>query len=92
MSNTQIIPGERIERAIYLIRGGKAMLDRDLAKLYEVQTGALNQAVRRNRERFPEDFMFQLGRTESLLLQNEIANGLDCTPYVRQKQLPMVIG
>ena len=60
MSNINLISIESIEQAIYLIRGQKVMLDRDLAKLYEVQTGALNQAVRRNRERFPEDFMFQL--------------------------------
>ena len=60
MSNTDLITGEKIEQAIYLIRGEKVMLDRDLAKLYGVMTGALNQAVRRNRERFPKDFMFQL--------------------------------
>jgi hypothetical protein len=47
-----------------LIRGEKVMLDRDLARLYEVSTAALNQAVRRNRERFPEDFMFQLTSSE----------------------------
>ena len=64
MSNTNLISIERIEKAIYLIRGEKVMLDRDLAKLYEVPTGALNQAVRRNRERFPEDFMFQLTSAE----------------------------
>jgi hypothetical protein len=60
MDNTTLISIERIEKAIYLIRGEKVMLDRDLAKLYEVSTAALNQAVRRNLERFPEDFMFQL--------------------------------
>ena len=48
-----MIPVERIEKAIYLIRGEKVMLDRDLAELYEVTTAGLNQAVRRNRERFP---------------------------------------
>ena len=64
MNNTDLIPSERIEKTIYLIRGEKVMLDRDLAKLYGVQTGALNQAVRRNRERFPEDFMFQLTTLE----------------------------
>lgn len=51
---------ERIERAILLIRGHKAMLDADLASLYGVRTKALNQAVKRNRERFPSDFMFRL--------------------------------
>ncbi len=64
MSNTNLTSIERIEKAIYLIRGEKVMLDRDLAKLYGVLTGALNQAVRRNRERFPEDFMFQLTSAE----------------------------
>jgi ORF6N domain len=64
MSNTDLIPGERIEKAIYLIRGEKVMLDRDLAELYQVQTKALNQAVRRNLDRFPADFMFQLSEKE----------------------------
>ena len=56
------IPIERIEKAIFLIRGERVMLDSDLAALYEVTTKALNQAMRRNKERFPEDFMFQLTR------------------------------
>ena len=64
MSNINLISIERIERTIYLIRGEKVMLDRDLAELYEVQTKALNQAVRRNRDRFPGDFMFQLSEKE----------------------------
>jgi hypothetical protein len=64
MSNTNPISIERIEKAIYLICGEKVMLDRDLAQLYGVMTGALNQAVRRNRERFPADFMFQLTSAE----------------------------
>jgi hypothetical protein len=65
MSNTNIVSIEKIEKAIYVIRGEKVMLDRDLAKLYDVTTAALNQAVRRNRERFPEDFMFQLTAAET---------------------------
>jgi hypothetical protein len=64
MRDSIMIPVERIEKAIYLIRGEKVMLDRDLAELYEVTTAGLNQAVRRNRERFPGDFMFQLTRSE----------------------------
>jgi len=61
MKNTySIIPNEKIEKAILLIRGQKVMLDRDLAALYDVTTGALNQAVKRNLKRFPPDFMFQL--------------------------------
>jgi hypothetical protein len=64
MSDDQLIPTEVIERRIYLIRGQRVMLDRDLAELYGVTTGALNQAVRRNLDRFPEDFMFQLAKEE----------------------------
>ena len=64
MNNINLISIERIEKAIYLIRGEKVMLDRDLARLYDVSTAAFNQAVRRNRERFPEDFMFQLTPAE----------------------------
>jgi len=64
MSKTNLISIEKIEKAIYFIRGEKVMLDRDLASLYEVSTGALNQAVRRNRDRFPVDFMFQLTSAE----------------------------
>jgi len=62
------IPVERIERQIFLIRGHKVMLDNDLAELYAVPTKALNQAVTRNLERFPEDFMFQLTWEESRAL------------------------
>ena len=64
MKRSSLIPVEIIEKAIYLIRGEKVMLDRDLAVLYQVTTAALNQAVRRNRDRFPRDFMFQLTRSE----------------------------
>ena len=59
-----IVPVEQIERAILLIRGQKVMLDRDLADLYGVETKHLKQAVKRNVERFPDDFMFQLTREE----------------------------
>ena len=61
---TGVIPMERIERAILSIRGEKVMLDNDLAELYGVETKALNQAVKRNLNRFPPDFMFQLTKTE----------------------------
>ena len=65
------VPIERIENQIYLVRGQKVMLDTDLAELYQVFTKNLNLAVRRNKERFPEDFMFQLTEedAESLKLQ-----------------------
>ncbi len=55
-----VVPSELIERAIFLIRGRKVMLDYDLAELYGVETKILNQAVKRNMKRFPGDFMFQL--------------------------------
>ncbi len=54
----------QIQSLIYIIRGQRVMLDRDLAMLYEVETRALNQAVKRNIERFPENFMFQLTKEE----------------------------
>ena len=61
---TSIVPAERIESRILLIRGHRVMLDSDLAEVYGTTTKALNQAVKRNRERFPADFMFQLNRHE----------------------------
>jgi uncharacterized membrane-anchored protein YjiN (DUF445 family) len=59
------IPDERIIGKIYFIRGEKVMFDRDLAVLYEVETRILNQAVKRNVDRFPDDFMFQLNKKEA---------------------------
>jgi ORF6N domain len=66
----------QVERRIYFIRGEKVMLDYDLAALYGVETGALNRAVKRNRERFPADFMFQLDADEweGLRSQTGISN------------------
>ena len=64
MTDASVIPVERIERAILLVRSQKVLLDRDLAKLYGVTTKVLNQAVSRNRKRFPGDFMFQLSKEE----------------------------
>jgi hypothetical protein len=62
----------KLTRAILLIRGHKVMLDQDLAYLYGVATKVLNQAVRRNKSRFPEDFMFQLTREEASFLRSQI--------------------
>ncbi len=59
------VPIQLIERRIYLIRGQKVMLDRDLAELYQVKSIALRQQVKRNQDRFPEDFMFQLTEKEA---------------------------
>ncbi len=62
-----------IERRIYLIRGHKVMIDVDLAELYEVPTKRLNEQVRRNRKRFPEDFMFRLTKIEAEALRSQFA-------------------
>ena len=71
-----IIPVERIAAQIYLIRGVSVMLDYDLAELYGAPTKALNQAVTRNSERFPEDFMFRLSRQEiEAVNQSQIVTG-----------------
>ncbi len=92
MSNTHLIPIEKIEKAIYLIRGEKVMLDRDLAGLYEVETKALNRAVKRNLQRFPSDFMFQLTEDEADLLRCQIGTskkgrgGRRYFPYVFTEQ------
>ena len=66
------VPVERITSKIYLIRGMKVMLDRDLAELYGVETKVLKQAVRRNIKRFPEDFMFELTKSEEKSLRSQI--------------------
>ena len=65
------MPQESIERKIHLIRNKQVMLDKDLADLYQVPAKALNQAVKRNRERFPEDFMFQLTKEEYHSLRSQ---------------------
>jgi len=86
------IPVERIEKAILLVRGQKVMLDRDLAELYGVETGALNRAVKRNIQRFPEDFMFQIPdeEAERLRCQTGISKrgrgGRRYLPYVFTEQ------
>lgn len=71
VTSKSAIPAERIERRILLIRGHKVMLSPDLAELYEVETRVLVQAVKRNRERFPNDFMFQLTRAERANLKSQ---------------------
>jgi hypothetical protein len=70
---SSVIPVEKIERSIFLIRGHKVMLDRDLAHLYGVPTKVLNQAVKRNERRFPSDFMFLLTKEE----KNELVTNCD---------------
>ena len=72
----QIIPAARIAQSIHFLRGQKVILDFDLAQLYSVTTGNLNKAVKRNRDRFPADFMFQLTAEEAarLIFQFGISN------------------
>jgi hypothetical protein len=70
---TSLLPMERIHRHILLIRGQKVMLDHDLAELYGVSTGRLNEAVKRNLDRFPDDFMFRLSNEEAETLRSQIA-------------------
>ena len=89
-----LIPAERIERAILLIRGHKVMLDSDLAALYEVETKRLLEAVKRNIARFPSDFMFQLSDEEFSVLRSQFATsnvstgrgGRRSTPYAFTEQ------
>jgi hypothetical protein len=86
------IPDERIIDRIFLIRGRKVMVDRDLAQLYGVATRTLNQAVRRNSKRFPEDFMFQLTQEEleiwksQIVISNRERMGLRKSPLVFTEQ------
>ncbi len=87
-----IVPAEVIERRILLIHKQKVMLDSDLAELYGVETKNLNRAVKRNIERFPEDFMFQLSLHETELLKcqsgtsKEGRGGRRYAPYVFTEQ------
>jgi len=85
-----ILPVEVVERRIYSIRGQKVMLSPDLADLYRVETRALVQAVKRNMDRFPRDFMFQLTTKELALLKSQIVisswGGLRSRPYAFTEQ------
>ncbi|MBU1076734.1 MAG: ORF6N domain-containing protein [Spirochaetes bacterium] len=72
MNENEIIPVENIARKIYFIRKKKVMLDSDLAELYGVQTKVLNQAIKRNLDRFPDDFMFRLTEEEYKNLRSQI--------------------
>ena len=88
----QILPDETIISKIYMIRGKKVMIDRDLAELYDVETRVLNQAVRRNEKRFPEDFMFQMTKEEmddwksQIVISNSEKMGLRKPPLVFTEQ------
>src|SRR5262245_39569905 len=90
---TSLVPLERIERKIIMLRGHRVMLDRDLAELYDVETRELVQAVKRNLERFPADFMFQLSpaeldrwRSQFVMSNPELKMGLRRRPYAFTEQ------
>jgi hypothetical protein len=89
---TEIIPLERIQSFIFLIRGEKVLTDQQLAELYQVPTKVLLQAVKRNQERFPDDFAFQLTRQEVTILRSQIVTssfahgGRRYLPYVFTEQ------
>jgi hypothetical protein len=95
-SAVSVVPIERVERAILLLRGHRVMLDADLANLYGVETGALTRAVRRNANRFPGDFMFQLTKQEfdDLRCQNGMSSewgGRRYSPYAFVAMLSSVL-
>lgn len=91
-TNEVLIPIETITNKIHLMRGQKVMLDRDLAELYEVETGQLKRAVRRNIDRFPSDFMFELTKDElenwrsQFGISNSIKMGLRHSPMAFSEQ------
>jgi len=84
------VPTERIQKCIYMMRGRKVMLDNDLAGLYGVQTKVLLQALKRNIERFPPDFVFQLSASEFRILRSQIVTsswgGRRYAPYAFTEQ------
>ena len=86
------IPSERIETKIFVFRGVKVMMARDLAILYGVEMRALNQSVSRNKDRFPDDFMFQLTKDEIAILKSHFVisssdwGGTRYAPYVLTEQ------
>ncbi len=81
------VPVERIERSIHLIRGQKVLLDRDLADLYGLETRVLNQAVSRNIDRFPSDFMFALTREEIMRISQTVISSK--IKYAKRVYMPL---
>ncbi len=90
IQSTSLVPTERIQKCIYMMRGRKVMLDSDLAGLYGVQTKVLLQAIKRNIERFPADFMFQLSTSEFKILRSQFVTsswgGRRYAPYAFTEQ------
>lgn len=87
-----MITDETVVNKIYLIRGKRVMIDRDLAEMYRVETKVLNQAVKRNEKRFPQDFMFQLTKQElydwkiQISVNGKVRMGLRKLPFVFTEQ------
>ncbi len=92
MTKEIIVPIQDVARKIFLIRGHRVMIDSDLAEMYQVTTKSLNQAVKRNSERFPSDFMFQITEKEAEFLRSQIvtskegSGGRRYLPYVFTEQ------
>ena len=92
MENEILTPQIKIEDKILVIRGQQVMIDRDLAELYGVETRSLNQAVKRNIERFPEEFCFQFNKEEfinwksQIVISNPDKMGLRKVPYAFTEQ------
>ena len=79
---TTLVPTDRVRRAILTIRGKKVMIDADLAELYGVETRALNQAVRRNHDRFPDEFMFRLTGAEKQAVITDIEGWIGTVDFL----------
>jgi len=88
MSRIKEITDRQVESLVYLVRGHKVMLDEDLAQLYGVETRILTRAVRRNVDRFPDDFMFQLSDQELSILRSQI--GISSQSYGGRRYRPLV--
>ena len=92
------IHSSNIQNKIYTIRGERVMIDRDLAEIYGVETRTLNQAIKRNSERFPSDFMFQLTDIEfqywksQIVMSNAVNMGLRKKPFVFNQGINMIFG
>jgi hypothetical protein len=89
VASNSLVPVERIQNLIYMIRNQKVLLDRDLAALYGVETRVLNQAVRRNKDRFPADFLFSLTRAEirnisQFVISSEIKHARNVFAFTEQ--------
>ena len=88
--STEIVSQDTIEQKIFLIRGQKVMLDKDLARLYGIETKVLKQAVKRNVKRFPVDFIFELTQDEFKILRSQIVTsswgGMRYVPMVFTEQ------